>query len=152
MKRRSRPSGEPIKGRRRKTPEPKRGNAPKAVTRSNSPPAREETEVARLRRERNEALEQQTAASEVLQTISSSSGDLEPVFGTILEKAVRYCDANFGTLFLYQKDQTSLVAAHNMPTVFSEAHRKTPGAVPGGPVETAIRTRRTVHIPDLAAT
>jgi transcriptional regulator with GAF, ATPase, and Fis domain len=152
MKRRSRVGGGPIKGRRRKTPEPKRRNAPKAVARSNSPPAREETEVARLRRERNEALEQQTATSEVLQTISSSTGDLEPVFGTILEKAVRYCDANFGTLFLYEKDQTSLVAAHNMPAAFSEAHRRSPGIVPGGPGETAMRTRRTVHVPDLAAT
>ena len=152
MKRRSKAGREPIKGQRRKTAKPKRRNAPKAVARSNSPPAREETEVARLRRERKEALEQQTATSEVLQAISSSTGDLEPVFGTILEKAVRYCDANFGTLFLYEKDQTSLVAAHNMPTAFSEAHRRRPGAVPGGPVETAMRTRRTVHIPDLAAT
>ena len=152
MKRRSKVSGKLIKGRRRKTAKSERHDAPKAAARSNSSPAGEETEVARLRRERNEALEQQTAASEVLQAISNSSGDLEPVFGTILEKAVRYCDANFGTLFLYQKDHTSLVAAHNMPTAFSEAHRRTPGAVPGGPVETAIRTRRTVHIPDLAAT
>jgi hypothetical protein len=151
MKSRSKASGDPIKGRRRKTPGPKRRNAPKAAARSNSPHAGEETEVARLRRERNEALEQQTATSEVLQAISSSTGDLEPVFGTILEKAVRYCDANFGTLFLYEKDQASLVAAHNMPTAFSEAHRRRPGVVPGGPVETAMRTRRAVHI-DLATT
>jgi GAF domain-containing protein len=98
-----------------------------------------------------EALGQQTATSDVLQVISSSTDDLEPVFGTMLEKAVRYCDANFGTLFLCEKDQPSLVAAHNMPTAFSEAHRSRPGIVPGGPVETAMRTRRTVHMPDLAA-
>src|SRR5271170_7293305 len=82
-----------------------------------------------------EALEQQTATSDVLQVISGSTGDLEPVFGTMLEKAVRYCDANFGTLFLHEGDQVSLVAAHNMPTAFSEAHRGRPGIVPGGPVE-----------------
>jgi GAF domain-containing protein len=152
MKKRSKAGREPTKGLRSKTAKPERRRAPKAVARSNLPPAREKTEVARLRRERNEALEQQTATSEVLQAISRSTGDLEPVFGTILEKAVRYCDANFGTLFLYEKDQTSLVAAHNMPTAFSEAHRKRPGTVPGGPVETAMRTRRAVHVPDLAAT
>jgi GAF domain-containing protein len=98
-----------------------------------------------------EALEQQTATSDVLQVISSSTGDLEPVFVTMLEKAVRYCDANFGTLFLCEADNLSLVAAHNMPSAFSEAHRSRPGIVPGGPVETAIRTRRTIHVRDLAA-
>src|ERR1700751_5289451 len=152
MKRRSKAGGRPIKGPRRKTQDPKRRSAPKAVAHSNSSSTGEETEVARLRRERNEALEQQTATSEVLQAISSSTGDLEPVFGTILEKAVHYCDANFGTLFLCEKDQTSLVAAHNMPAAFSEAHRRSPGIVPGGPGETAMRTRRAVHVPDLAAT
>ena len=99
-----------------------------------------------------EALEQQTATSDVLQVISGSTGDLEPVFRTMLEKAVRYCDAKFGTLFLRERDQLSLVAAHNMPTAFSDAHRGSPGIIPGGPVEAAMRTRRTVHMPDLAAT
>ena len=99
-----------------------------------------------------EALEQQTAASDVLQVLSGSAGDLELLFGTMLEKAVRYCDAKFGTLFLREEDQLSLVAAHNMPTAFSEAHRCSPGIVPGGPVEAAMRTRRTVHMADLAAT
>jgi GAF domain-containing protein len=97
-------------------------------------------------------LEQQKATSEVLQAISSSSGDLEPVFGTILEKAVRYCDAEFGTLFLQEDNRLSLVAAHNMPAAFSDAHRRSSGIVPGGPAETAMRTRRTAHVPDLAAT
>jgi GAF domain-containing protein len=99
-----------------------------------------------------EALEQQTATSDVLQVISGSTGDPEPVFRTMLEKAVRYCDANFGTLFLREKDQLSLVAAYNMPTAFSEAHRRSPGIIPGGPIDVAMRTGRAVHVPDLAAT
>ena len=83
----------------------------------------------------------------MLQAISRSTGDLEPIFGTILEKAVRYCDAEFGTLFLREDNRLSLVAAHNMPAAFSEAHRRSPGIVPGGPAETAMRTRRTVQYP-----
>jgi GAF domain-containing protein len=109
-------------------------------------------ELRQRTKDLTEALEQQTATSDVLQVISGSTGDLEPVFGTMLEKAVRYCDAKFGTLFLRERDQLSLVAAHNMPTAFSDAHRGSPGIVPGGPVEAAMRTRRTVHMPDLAAT
>jgi GAF domain-containing protein len=108
-------------------------------------------ENVRLLNELRQSLEQQTATSEVLQVISGSAGDIKRVFATILEKAVRYCDGNFGTLFLHKEDQFSLVAAYNMPTAFSEAHRDRPGIVPGGPVETVMRTRRTVHMPDLAA-
>ena len=67
MKRHSRAGGEPIKGQRRKTPEPKSRNAPKAPpARSNLSVGREETEVARLRPELNEAREQQTATGDVL--------------------------------------------------------------------------------------
>jgi transcriptional regulator with GAF, ATPase, and Fis domain len=69
----------------------------------------------------SDSLEQQTATADVLQVISSSTGDLEPVFGAILERAVRYCDAKFGTLFLGEEDHVSLMAAHNMPTAFSAA-------------------------------
>jgi two-component system, NtrC family, sensor kinase len=109
-------------------------------------------ELRQLTTDLTEALERQTATSAVLQVISGSTGNLEAVFGTMLEKAVRYCEANFGTLFLQEEDQLSLVAAYNMPTAFSEAHRRSSGIVPGGPAEVAMRTRRTVHIPDLAAT
>ena len=77
-------------------------------------------ENARLLNELRQSLEQQTATAEVLQVISGSAGDIEPVFATILEKAVRYCDGNFGTLFLHKEDQLFLVAAYNMPTAFSK--------------------------------
>jgi DNA-binding MarR family transcriptional regulator len=72
MKKRSRAGGKRIKGPRRKTPEPRRRNATKVAVRSNSSHDTRETEVARLARELSEALERQTATSEVLNVISSS--------------------------------------------------------------------------------
>ena len=67
-----------------------------------------------------EALEQQTATSEVLQVISSSPGDLEPVFAAMLENAVRICDATFGNIYRWDGDALHLVATHNTPPAFAE--------------------------------
>ena len=58
--------------------------------------------VALLTRERDDSLQQQTATSEVLQVISSSPGDLQPVFETMLENAVRICDAKFGNIYRWE--------------------------------------------------
>jgi hypothetical protein len=93
MRRRSRAGGEPAKAQRRKTGARKSRITPKARPRSTSI-ANLETEVARLARERDEALEQQAAASKVLRVISSSPTDLQPVFEAMLDNAVRICDAN----------------------------------------------------------
>ena len=109
MKRRSRAGGELTKGRRRKAPEPKRSNAPKPG--SSSTPILE-TEVARLTRELNEAREQQTATTDVLQVISSFAGELDPVFQAILANATRICEAEHGTLFLFSDGTFQPVAAH----------------------------------------
>ena len=68
------------------------------------------------------ALEQQTATSEVLQVISSSPGDLQPVFATMLEKAVRICDAKFGNIYRWDGETGHLVATYNAPPAFAE-HR-----------------------------
>ena len=73
-----------------------------------------------------EALEQQTATSEVLQVISSSPGDLEPVFASMLEKAVRICDATFGNIYRWDGEALHLVATHNTPPAFAEARRRSP--------------------------
>ena len=72
-------------------------------------------ENARLLGELRESLQEQTATSEVLQVISSSPGDLEPVFASMLEKAVHICDANFGNIYRWDGDALHLVASHNTP-------------------------------------
>ena len=77
-------------------------------------------------RELTEALEQQTATAEVLQVISSSSGDLEPVFATILENATRICDSEFGNIYLWDSDVFRIVATHNTPPAFAEGRRRSP--------------------------
>jgi len=69
----------------------------------------------------SEALEQQTATSEVLRVISSSPGELEPVFQAMLENAVRTCDAKFGTLYLREADAFRMIATHNAPPAYGEA-------------------------------
>ena len=102
MRRRSRAGGEPVKTRRLKTAARKRSNAAKSVRGRGTSAPDQDTEIARLTRERDEALEQLSgAASEVLKVISSSPGDLKPVFEAILEKATRICEANFGILFAW---------------------------------------------------
>ena len=99
-----------------------------------------------------EALEQQTATSEVLQVISSSPGDLQPIFTTMLEKAVRICGAKFGTLYLHDDGRLRLVAAHDVPE-FLEARGGSPiQPAPDGGLERVMRTKRTIHILDLAQT
>jgi hypothetical protein len=126
MKKPSRAGGKPIKALPRKALKLKGRKASKAVPRRGSSPASQESEVARLTRERDEALEQLTATSEVLQVISRSPGELEPVFAAMLEKAVRICDATFGNIFRWDGDALHLVAAHNTPPALAEFRRRSP--------------------------
>ncbi|MGP0083126.1 MAG: GAF domain-containing protein [Steroidobacteraceae bacterium] len=103
-------------------------------------------------RELAESLEQQTATSEVLQVISSSPGDLQPVFATMLENATRICDAKFGNIHRWDGDALHLVATHNTPTGFAEFRRSSP--IRSGPknvVGRTIATKTAVHVADLAA-
>jgi GAF domain-containing protein len=150
MKKRSRTGGEPIKGRRPKTPEPKRPDAAKAGAPADSSLSGNETEVARLRRELNEALEQQKATTDVLRVISSSPGQLEPVFRAMLEDAVRILEAKFGTLFLCEGNLVRPVAGVRLPPKLREfqAQRGAFVAPPGLPLARLIETKKVVHMLD----
>jgi GAF domain-containing protein/anti-sigma regulatory factor (Ser/Thr protein kinase) len=81
-------------------------------------------EVQARTKELTQALEQQTATSEVLGVISSSPGELEPVFQTLLENAVRICEAKFGTLYLSEGDGFRAAAMHNAPPGFREERQR----------------------------
>jgi GAF domain-containing protein len=76
----------------------------------------------------SEALEQQTATSEVLKVISSSQGELEPVFNAMLENAVRICGAQFGNLALYDGRDMRVAAMYNPPPAYQELRRREPVA------------------------
>jgi two-component system, NtrC family, sensor kinase len=101
-------------------------------------------------RELSESLEQQTATSEVLQVISSSSGDLQPVFETMLKNAVRICDAAFGNIYRWDGELLHLLAAHNTPPALAEARRQT-AIRPAGIISRMVKTKTAIHLADLAA-
>jgi signal transduction histidine kinase len=110
-------------------------------------------ENTRLLNELRESLEQQTATAEVLRVISSTPGELAPVFETMLANATRLCEAKFGNLYLYEGCRLRTVASHNVPPAFAEARRRGPFySVPGSALGEVIRTKQTVHFADLAAT
>jgi GAF domain-containing protein len=110
-------------------------------------------EVQARTREVTDALEQQTATSEVLRVISSSPADLEPVFQAMLQNAVRICDANFGNLALYQDDAFRLATLYNAPPTFAAVRQR--GSVirpgPGTGLARVVSTKQTVHIADIRA-
>jgi GAF domain-containing protein len=80
-------------------------------------------EVQAKTRDLEESLQQQTATSEVLQVISSSPGDLEPVFQAMLENATRVCGAKFGIMNLYDGDSFESVALFNVPPAYAELRK-----------------------------
>ena len=108
---------------------------------------------ARLLNELRESLQQQTATADVLKVISSSPGQLEPVFRAMLEKAVRICGAKFGQLFLSEGDGYRAVAMHDVPRAFAEKRRQNPFLCPsaGSPLGRVTRTKQVAHVVDLMA-
>jgi len=116
----------PAKTRHGKTTKPKRNNAPTPVRRRNSSVADLQEQVIFLARELAKAREQLAATSEILRVISSSPGELEPVFQAMLANAVRICEARFGNLYLHERGAIRVVASHNVPRAFAEARRRGP--------------------------
>ena len=153
MRRRSRAGGEPVNTRRRKAPKTRRRNPPKAVAGSNSPFTAEETEVARLTRELNEARDQQAATSEVLAVINSSSGDPERVFQSMLANATRICEAKFGVLYLYGAAGFEPAALSNAPPAYAEFVWSRGQFLPqtGNALDRLMKTQKVIHSVDEAA-
>src|SRR5262245_7318589 len=109
-------------------------------------------ELAEAQKDLAKALEQQAATSEVLQVISSSPGELQPVFNAMLENATRICEAKFGNLFLREGDAFRAVAVYGEPA-YVEYWRQSPVIAmrdnPGAPLHRLTVTKSVVHIPDI---
>jgi len=100
----------------------------------------------------SESLEQQTATSEVLRVISSSPGELEPVFRAMLANAVRICEAKFGTLYLREGDGFRAVAMHNAPAAYVEARATIVHPPPDTSLGQAAMTKRAAQVADVKQT
>src|SRR4051794_37692498 len=109
-----------------------------------------ENKVEQRTAELTESLQQQTATSEVLETISSSSGELKPVFDKMLENATRICGAKFGTMTLYEDGGFRTVALYNAPQAYVDTQLyKVIRPHPDSGLHTVERTHQTVHIDDV---
>jgi GAF domain-containing protein len=104
-------------------------------------------------RQLTEALEQQTATSDILGVISSAPTDLQPVFDTIAEHSVKLCGALFSSVYRFDGELIHMVAHHNYPSVALERSRQLFPTRPGRHLFTAraILDRSVVHVPDVAA-
>jgi signal transduction histidine kinase len=104
-------------------------------------------------RELSEALEQQTATSEVLQVISSSRGELEPVFQAMLENATRICEADLGSMALYEDGGFRNVARHGAPPAYAELRQREPffHPHPESPLGRVAKTKKIVHADEVLA-
>src|SRR5262249_54968717 len=147
MRRRSRASSKLAKARSRTA------KTLKAVRHSSSSSASgQETEVVRLAGELKEAREQQVATADVLKVISSSPGDLQPVFKTMLAKAVELCEASFGAMWLVDGKGYRTAAIHgDLPRAYVEQWRSGTLHFPKAdiPMVRAIRSRKSVHTQDV---
>ena len=110
-------------------------------------------ENTRLLNELRQSLEQQTATAEVLSVISSSPGELEPVFQAMLANAVRICEATFGVLHLYESGGFRIGATHNAPAAFAQTvaqREELFRPTPQHPLARVAATKNVIHISDLA--
>jgi adenylate cyclase len=151
MRRRNKTGGKEGKTQRPKTL--KRHNAPKTARRRNFSAAGPQEQISALTRELKEALEQQTATSEVLKVISSSAGELRRVFETMLENAVRICGAKFGNLWLREGDVFRIGATHGAPQAYVDYIRREQAFRPDPRLGLGqvLRTKEALQAADIAA-
>jgi two-component system, NtrC family, sensor kinase len=149
MRRRDKAGGKTAKTQRPKTL--KRRNAPKILQRGISLATGEEANVEQLTRELAEAREREVATSEVLKVISSSPGDLQPVFDTILANATDLCGARLATLRLSEGDHFRTVSLYNAPAALVEHWRSNPlvRPHPESALGRTARTKQVVQIDDV---
>ena len=146
-------SRKPPTTRQRKTENPKRSTTSNAAGRTTSSVADLQERLERQAREIEDAREERAAISEVLRVISSSPGDLQPVFAAMLENAVRICGAKFGNLWLYDGELFRIDATYGAPPAYVEYLRR------AGPFRADARvgigrlaqTRQTYQVADVAA-
>ena len=140
-------SGQPVKGRRAFGPKARRAPIARLST------ADLQEQLGRVMRERDEALDQQTATSEVLKVISSSPGKLEPVFNAMLANAVRICEAKFGNLFLIDGNNASWAAGVGTPPKLAQYFTQSTSfrPTPGSHLDRVMRTRQVSYTADNTA-
>src|SRR5262249_45729636 len=111
-----------------------------------------EQKVEQRTAELSETLAQQTATSQVLEVISSSPGELAPVFDVMLEKAVRICDAKFGQMFLMDADKVRMIASLGVPSALAEFEKDRGAFTPTGntPLQILTQSKQAEQTPDMA--
>jgi len=155
VRRRGTVSRKSSKTQRRKPTKPKRSNAARMAPPATSTDATLQEQVSILTRELADAreqlaaaLQQQNASSEVLNVISRSPGELQPVFDTILQEATRVCQANFGLMIRYEEGSPHPIAFFGVPQAFVELAERDGTLSEHAPSARAARTKQTVHVAD----
>ena len=108
-----------------------------------------ENKVEQRTAELSESLQQQTATSEVLETISSSAGELQPVFNKMLENATRVCGASFGVMDLWDGERYNLVSDYNLPPEFAARRQPTIAPHPESGLAEVARTHQVAQVLDV---
>jgi hypothetical protein len=145
---RPRTSVKPAKKRHGNNTKPKRSNAPTAL--ENPSVADLQAELDARTRQLTEATERENATAEVLHVISSSPGELQPVFEAMLENATRICGAKFGMLFRYEAGFFHLVGSLNLPPLLADfmSRQSSFAPEPGRLFGRLTETKSVIHVID----